>query len=64
MAGLATCTLSHLTELDASRSVIRELIGGAGEPQLLIRIGEAPEPAAPQPVTPRRPLAEVLQVRR
>jgi nitroreductase len=64
MAGLATCTLSHLTELDASRSVIRELIGGAGEPQLLIRVGEAPAPAGPPPSTPRRPLAEVFQLHR
>ena len=64
IAGLATCTLSHLTELDASRSVIRELIGGTGEPQLLIRVGEVPSPAQPQPPTPRRPLAEVLEVRR
>ena len=63
MAGLATCTLSHLTELDASRSVIRELIGGAGEPQLLIRVGEAPAPGEPPAATPRRPLAEVLQTR-
>ena len=63
MAGMATCTLSHLTELDASRSVVRELIGGAGEPQLLIRVGEAPEPDARQPATPRRPLAEVLEIR-
>jgi hypothetical protein len=64
MAGLATCTLSHVTELDASRSVIRQLIGGAGEPQLLIRVGEAPAPVGPQPSTPRRPLAEVFQFHR
>lgn len=64
MAGLATCTLSHLTELDASRSVIRGLIGGAGEPQVLIRVGEAPAPAEPPPATPRRPLAEVFAVHR
>ena len=63
MAGLATCTLTHMTELEASRSVVRELTGG-GEPQLLIRIGHVREqPAGQPPPTKRRPLADVLEVR-
>lgn len=63
MAGLATCTLSHLTELEASRNIIRALIGGGYEPQLLIRIGRVPSIAQVAPATPRRPLADVLEFR-
>jgi nitroreductase len=60
MAGLATCPLSHITEVNASRAIIRELTGGAGDPQILIRIGQLPAPADRPPASPRRPLAEVL----
>ena len=63
MAGLATCTLSHLTELEASRNIIRALIGGEHDPQLLIRIGLVPSTAQVPPATPRRPLADVLEIR-
>jgi len=63
LAGLATCTLSHLTELEASRNVIRALIGGEHDPQLLIRIGLVPSIAQLPPATPRRPLADVLEIR-
>lgn len=63
MAGLATCTLSHLTELEASRNIIRALIGGEHDPQLLIRIGLVPSMAQMPPATPRRPLADVLEIR-
>ena len=63
MAGLATCTLSHLTELEASRNIIRALIGGEDDPQLLIRIGLVPAIAQVPPATPRRPLADVLEIR-
>ena len=60
MAGLATCPLSHITEMEASRAIIRGLTGGSGDPQILIRIGEVPALADQPPATPRRPLAEVL----
>jgi hypothetical protein len=63
IAGLATCTLSHMTELEASRAIIRALTGGAGDPQLLIRIGQVPALEDPPPPTPRRPLADVLTSR-
>jgi len=62
VAGLATCTLSHLTELDTSRDVIRTLIGDSGEPQLLIRLGLIPALGDQPPPTPRRPLADVLEM--
>ena len=63
MAGLATCTLTHMTELDASRDIIRTLVGGPGDPQLLIRIGTIPPLSDPPPPTPRRPVADVLEIK-
>ena len=63
LAGLATCTLTHMTELEASRSIIRALTASPGDPQLLIRIGLVPALEDQPPPTPRRPLAEVLTVR-
>ena len=62
MVELATCTLTHLTELDASRDIVRALIGGSGEPQLLIRVGRVPALDERPPMTPRRPLTDVLAV--
>ncbi len=63
LAGLATCTLTHMTEVAPSRDVIRQLMGQAGSPQLLIRIGVAPSDQQQTPATPRRPLTEVLEIR-
>ncbi len=63
MAGLATCTLSHITELAESRDIIENLIGDAGFPQLLIRVGQAPALGETPPPTPRRPLTEVMHIR-
>lgn len=63
MTGMATCTLTHLIESSQSRAIVRELIGGRGEPQLLIRVGVSPM-MEPRPApTPRRPLAAVLEIR-
>jgi nitroreductase len=62
MAGMATCTLSHMTELAQSRELIRGLTGQRGLPQLLIRVGQAP-PEGDIVTTPRRPLNEVLEFR-
>jgi nitroreductase len=64
MAGLATCTLTHMTELAPSREIIRELTGQHGLPQLLVRVGEARREASAAPAaTPRRPLNDVLEIR-
>jgi hypothetical protein len=63
VGGLATCTLTHITELEASRHIIADLIGQETTPQVLIRVGLAPTAELP-PATPRRPLDEVLIVRR
>ena len=59
VANLATCTLTHLTEMSAGSHIVSQLTGRA-LPQVLVRVGQAPtgEPL-PEP-TPRRPTAEVL----
>ena len=63
MAGMATCTLTHLIEVDESRDIVRSLIEQRGQPQMLIRAGIAlPMEVLPAP-TPRRPLSDVLQIR-
>ncbi len=65
VAGLATCTLTHMTELAPSREIVREITGQRGLPQLWVRIGETPVGGpAILPETPRRPVADVLEVRR
>jgi hypothetical protein len=64
LAGMATCTLSHITELQSSRHLIGTLTGRAAMPQLLIRVGEALVHGEVPPRTPRRPLRDVLTFRR
>lgn len=63
MAGLATCTLTHITELPASRQVLSTLIGQTSTPQLLVRVGLVPSIEVVPPPTPRRPIDEVFEVR-
>jgi hypothetical protein len=60
LAGMASCTLTQLTELWSSRDLIRSLTGRAALPQLLIRVGEPISTAATPPMTPRRRLEDVL----
>ncbi|MBJ8346976.1 NAD(P)H nitroreductase [Antrihabitans sp. YC2-6] len=57
--GLATCALTHVTELPHSRNMIRSVSPTDGIPQVLVRVGIAPT-AEDGPPTPRRPLSEVL----
>jgi len=63
VAQLATCTLTHLTEIDASRQVVRRQIARTAEPQVLIRVGQLPPGGSSPPPTPRRPLTDVLEIR-
>lgn len=62
MAGLATCPLSHLTEIQVARDIVETLVGGQAVPQILIRVGHAPGADEPPPPTRRRPLEDVLVV--
>jgi hypothetical protein len=63
MAGLATCTLTNITELYPGRDIVASLIDQTTTPQLLIRVGSAPEIEDKPPPTPRRPIDEVFEVR-
>jgi len=63
IAGMATCTLTHMTELEASRNIVRQVTGNVGQPQLLIRVGRSPEMNPQLGGTSRRPLTEVLEFR-
>ncbi len=63
MADLASCTLTHLTEVPAGRDIVRELTGRE-LPQVLIRMGCTPADEEIPPLTPRLPLADVVTVRR
>ncbi|WP_328401529.1 Acg family FMN-binding oxidoreductase [Nocardia sp. NBC_00403] len=62
LAGYATCPLTHMSEVPQSRALVRTLIAGSGLPQVLVRVGSAPESAQNVPETPRRPLAEILDM--
>lgn len=62
MAGMATCTLSHITELATSRDIVARLIEQDSTPQILIRVGLAARDDAVAPATPRRPLDEFFRV--
>jgi hypothetical protein len=65
MAGLATCPVTHITELEASRDTIRDLTTDSGAvPQVLIRVGIEPAGEVVSAPTPRRPLSDVLVIRR
>ncbi|MBS9535350.1 NAD(P)H nitroreductase [Mycobacterium sp. M1] len=62
MAGLATCPVTHLTEVPAGRTMLAALTGSTDLPQVLLRVGNAPLlDEVPEP-TPRRPLADVLRM--
>lgn len=61
-AGLASCTLTHVTEHPATCDIISTLTGHP-LPQVLVRIGIAPALDDVPPPTPRRPLSDVFHVR-
>ncbi len=62
MAGFATCTLTHITAVRATRELVATLMGFDSQSQVLIRVGMAPAMENLPPVTPRRPLAPVFHV--
>lgn len=64
MAGLASCPLTHLTEVAFAREIITTLVGGDVVPQILLRVGQAHARQEPPPPTSRRPVEDVLLVSR
>ncbi len=61
-AGLATCPVTHVTEVPAARAVVSELIAQPGIPQVLVRVGRAPQIEDVPPMTPRRDLDDILRL--
>jgi nitroreductase len=64
LAGLATCTLTHMTEMAMSRHIIAQITGTAGQPQVLIRVGKSAANGHHLEPTARRLVTEVLKFRR
>lgn len=63
--GLATCPITEPLEIPATRDAVRyEVLGGQGHPQMLLRVGWAPDGADPLPSTPRRQLSRVVETAR
>lgn len=61
VAGLATCPVTHVTEIPSARAVVAELISAPGVPQVLVRVGQAPDIGAIPPMTPRRDRDDILR---
>lgn len=62
MHGLATCPVTHLTELHVTRELIQSLMDHEAVPQVLLRVGVVPVTEKAPPPTPRRHLSEVLRL--
>jgi len=61
-AGFATCTLTHMIEVHDSREMLRHITGRQSEPQVLVRIGRAPENSPVAARTPRRAVDDILHI--
>ncbi|MBF6301944.1 hypothetical protein IU459_31015 [Nocardia amamiensis] len=61
-AGLATCALTHITELPTGRTLLTSLIPRPATPQVVVRVGTAPADSELIPPTPRRPLTDIFTV--
>jgi hypothetical protein len=62
MAGFATCTLTHITELRTTRELLTAMMGYDSVPQVLIRVGVTPAIESVPPLSPRRPVDDVFRV--
>ena len=59
--GLASSALTQALDLPSVRQRLRTLMNWSDHPQMVVRVGWPPrEP--PPPNTPRRPVADVLQI--
>ncbi|MFI7665591.1 Acg family FMN-binding oxidoreductase [Nocardia sp. NPDC049526] len=59
-AGLASCSMTHITEVPSVRKVIAGMLPHPGIPQVVIRVGSAPDDESETAPTPRRPLTDIL----
>jgi nitroreductase len=62
MAGYATCPMTHLIELPSTRLVVQHLVPGDLLPQVLVRIGAAPDAGMRKSTTPRRAVSKILDI--
>ncbi|MFX0581240.1 Acg family FMN-binding oxidoreductase [Nocardia nepalensis] len=62
-AGLASCALTHITELPEVRKAIAGMLAHPGIPQVVIRVGSVPGDEPEPAPTPRRAVSEFLTVR-
>ncbi|WP_040836142.1 Acg family FMN-binding oxidoreductase [Nocardia brevicatena] len=60
-AGLATCPMTHITELPTTRRAVMNLAGSQDLAQVVVRVGLAPDHEE-HPVTPRRPPSDFLTI--
>ncbi|HVX43838.1 MAG TPA: NAD(P)H nitroreductase [Mycobacteriales bacterium] len=58
-SGLAACPYTQPLEVPAPRLLLRRMLDGYGEPQAILRVGW-PDPGDAPPLTPRRPVTDVL----
>lgn len=63
VAGLATCSLTHITELPTSRRIVGGLLRRPALPQVLVRVGTTPS-ETDQSATPRRAVTDILELHR
>lgn len=60
--GLATCPITEPLEIPKTRDAVRfDVLAADEHPQMLLRLGWAPDTADPLPLTPRRDLSRVVQ---
>lgn len=60
--GLASCPMTHITEMPSARKIIANMLPHPGIPQVIVRVGTAPADEPEAPPTPRRPLPDILTI--
>ncbi|WP_062992197.1 Acg family FMN-binding oxidoreductase [Nocardia anaemiae] len=63
ITGLASCPMTHITEIPSARKIIANMLPHPGIPQVIVRVGTAPDDEPAPPPTPRRPLSDILTMR-
>ncbi|KIA62486.1 Acg family FMN-binding oxidoreductase [Nocardia vulneris] len=64
VAEQVSCALTHITELPTARKAIADLLGHSVTPQVVIRVGTAPDDDEATPMSHRRPVSDILSFRR
>jgi nitroreductase len=62
LLGLSSCPLSQAVDFAAFRVRLQAQMGWVGYPQMILRFGRPTTPITDLPLTPRRPVADVLDV--